>query len=46
MWRWNTDSTDEKGGFLLDNDVEKFIELPLLVVILVADVSNSTPGKE
>lgn len=46
MWRWNTDSTDEEGGFLLDNNVKEFVELSLLIVILVTHVNYSTPYRE
>lgn len=40
MWGRDTDCTDEKGSFLLDNNIEELIELPFLIVVLVAHVSN------
>ena len=38
--RWDTNRTDEKGGLLLNNDIEKVRQLAFSVVIL-QDQSNS-----
>jgi hypothetical protein len=38
LW-WNANSGDEKGGFRVDDDVDKVIELSLGVIVAVSCVS-------